>query len=173
MKQLVVAITIVLLATVGLAQAAGQSKNKEQKMSDLQTQIKEKAELAVSQFQKRAGGRLDYSEGSLAMVEEMLDEAAQYTSQMDQEEIDGLVQLMGSYILEVAHKNHGGSFYWHEQKDQPVLVVGEPSYRVAIITFDKVRSRLNGDKADNIVFFYQGFADRVRKATKGTDALYL
>ena len=53
-----------------------------------------------------------------------------------------------------------------------LLVVGEPKFHVAIMTFDKVRGRLGGDDADNIPFFYEGFAARIRSAKRGTKALY-
>jgi len=56
---------------------------------------------------------------------------------------------------------------------RPVLIVGEPEFRVAMIAWDKVRGRLSGDKADNIPFFYAGFAERVRGAQPGDDALYV
>lgn len=54
-----------------------------------------------------------------------------------------------------------------------MLVVGEPRFRVAILTWDKTKGRLLGDEADNIPFFYAGFAGCVRSATDGVDALYL
>jgi hypothetical protein len=142
-------------------------------MNDLSRQIHQKAELAISQFQERAGGKLDYSVKSLEVVDEMLDEASDFVEEMPPEHLDSLVNLMGSYILAVAHKEHGGNFYWHEEKDQPILVVGEPNYKVALMAINKVRSRLQGDKADNIPFFYKGFSDRVKNAEKGTDAIYL
>lgn len=141
--------------------------------TDLQHQIAEKAKLAVAQFQERAGGRLDYSEQSIEMVEEMLAEASQFSNQMADTDQNALVQLMGSYILEVAQRQLGGSYQWHEGRDQPVLVVGDPEFSVAIITFDKVRGRLGGDEADNVVFFFRGFVDRVKSAVQGTNALYL
>ena len=142
-------------------------------MSSLEEQVHEKAHLAVDQLQERAGGRLDYSEASLEAIEHILDEAAQYAAEMEQSNVDALVQLIGSYILTVAHKAHGGAFCWHEQQDQPALVVGEPQRHVAIMTFSKVKSRLGGDKADNIPFFYQGFSARAKSATPGTHALYV
>jgi hypothetical protein len=141
--------------------------------SDLGTQVSEKAALAVAQFQERAGGKLDYSVKSLAMVEEMLAEASTYRLDMSQKDQNALVELLGSYILMVAHKQHGGAFYWNEQREQPILVIGEPKFHVAILAFDKVRGRLGGDKADNIPFFYEGFSERVRVATPGTHATYL
>ena len=140
---------------------------------DLAAQVRDKAALAVSQFQKRAGGRLDYSERSLAAVEELLAEASPYAKEMPSTDVKTIVELMGSYILEVGHRQHGGFYQWHEGRSQPVLVVGQPKFSVAIMTFDKVRGRLSGDKADNIVYFYQGFAARAQKATPGTNALYI
>ena len=141
--------------------------------NDMTHQVQAKAELAVSQFQQRAGGHLDYSEKSLAVIEEMLDEASHYSTQMPRKDTDALVQLFGSYILEVARRKYGGSVQWLDQGSQPVLVVGEPKFHVALATFDKVRGRLKGDKGDNIQFFYQGFAERVKVATPGVRALYV
>lgn len=139
----------------------------------MEEQVRAKAELAVAQFQKRAGGRLDYSEKSLAVVEEMLDEASQYSKQMSSKDVTALTELLGSYILIVAHRKHGGAFQWYEARSQPVLVVGEPKYSIGLMAFDKVRGRLSGDKADNIVFFYEGFSARVKSAAPGVKALYI
>lgn len=140
---------------------------------DLGTQVREKANLAVAQFQERAGGRLDYSEQSIAAVEEMLAEASKYSKQMSAADGKALVELMGSYVLEVAHRQFGGSYKWNERRAQPVLVVGQPKFSVAIMTFDKIRGRLAGEKADNVVFFFRGFVERVRSAVPGTNALYV
>lgn len=140
---------------------------------DLAAQVREKAALAVSQFQARAGGRLDYSEQSLSIVEEMLAEASPYAKGMPPADVKALVELMGSYILEVGRRQHGGTYQWHEARSQPVLVVGPPKFSVAMMTFDKVRGRLSGDPADNIVFFYEGFSARAKTASPGTNALYV
>lgn len=142
-------------------------------MSELEKQVREKANLAVAQFQDRAGGRLNFSAESLLVVEEMLDEASQYIDQMPPSDISALVQSFGSYLLEVARTAHGGEFLWHQEQEQPVLVVGEPNHHIAIMAFQKIRGRLNGDKAHNIPFFYQGFDERVQSALPGTRALYV
>jgi hypothetical protein len=159
-----------LMCALGLASAGSAFAQPQQA---LDVQVLAKAELAVTQFQKRAGGRLDYSEKSLGAIEEMLDEAAQYSKQMPQTEVTALVELMGSYILAVAHRKYGGTLQWHGGRSQPTLVVGEPKFHVALMTFDKVRARVSGDKADNIVFFYEGFSSRVKSATPGTRVLYV
>ncbi len=140
---------------------------------DLAFQVREKASLAVVQFQGRADGRLDYSEKSIVTIEEMLVEASRYSKEMSAVDQKALVELMGSYVLEVAHRQYGGNYQWYGNRSQPVLVVGEPEFSVAIMTFDKIQGRLSGDPADNIVFFYNGFSERVKKAKRGDKALYL
>ena len=155
-----------VLATTLHAPAAAQG-------ADLATQVRDKAALAVSQFQKRAAGRLDYSERSLLIVEDMLTEASRYAKEMSPADVSALVELMGSYVLEVGRRQHGGALKWDNARSQPVLVVGEPQFSVAIMTFDKIRKRLSGDQADSIVFFYQGFSSQVKTATPGTIALYV
>jgi len=52
-------------------------------------------------------------------------------------------------------------------------VVGEPEFHVAMITWDKVKGRLSGDTADNVPFFFEGFARRAQNAEAGTRALYV
>jgi hypothetical protein len=143
------------------------------KGSNLSDQVHENAALAVKQFQDRAKGKLDYSASSLSEIEEMLDEAARHAADLKTETIETLVELIGCYILEVGFREHGGKFAWYAERKQPVLIVGEPAFHVAMITFDKVRGRLSGDKADNIPFFYQGFSERVKEAVPGTRALYV
>jgi hypothetical protein len=143
------------------------------KEPELSNQVQENAALAVKQLQSRAKGKLDYSVSSLTVIEEILDESAGLGAQIEPSKINTLVELVGCYILEVGYREHGGKFAWFEERKQPVLVVGEPSFHVAIITFEKVRGRLFGDRGDNIPFFYEGFSKRVRAATPGTRALYV
>lgn len=142
-------------------------------MDELTQQIIDAGAKAAESCKSRPGGTLDFTEASLSVVEEMLAEAAQYASELTPGQLKGLAQQFGSYILEVGRREFGGRYFWHEQRDQPVLIVGEPNFRIAIITWDKVRGRVSGDEGDNIVFFYSGFAERVRKANAGDDALYV
>lgn len=142
-------------------------------MADFHDEISRSAGNAVAMCQSRSGGGLDFSEASLTVVEDMLAEAAAWANDMTQGQIRTLTQDFGCYILEVAHRTFGGKFYWFDERDQPVLVVGEPEFRVSLMTWDKVRGRLPGDEGDNIPFFYTGFAERARRAEPGTDALYV
>jgi hypothetical protein len=142
-------------------------------MDSLNEQIARAAASAVEMTDAADGRRLDFSEASLSVVEEMLEEASAFYEEATQEQRGIVAHEFGCYILEVARREFGGRYSWFTQRDQPVLVVGEPAFRVAMIARDKVQGRLSGDRADNIPFFYTGFAERVRKAEPGTDALYV
>jgi len=114
---------------------------------------------------------MDYSGASLQAVEELLAEASQQP--LRAEARDAIVELLGCYILEVAFREFGGKWSWYEERQQPVLIVGEPEFHVAMSTFDRVRGRLSGDVGDNIPFFYEGFAERARDAQPGVRAFYI
>jgi hypothetical protein len=141
-------------------------------MTDVLREVQRCAENAVSMCAGR-GTPLDYSEASLAVVEETVAECGEWVSEMTSEQLTILIQDFGCYILEVGRRQFGGVYQWHEDRDQPVLVVDESGSRIAVITWDKVRGRLGGDEGDNLPFFYAGFADRVRQAVPGDDVLYV
>jgi hypothetical protein len=132
-----------------------------------------RAAASAAEFCRTRTGELDYSEASLTVVEELLAGAAGFVTDLDPDQAVGLIQDVGCYILEVGRREFGGRYQWHASRDQPVLVVGEPAFRVALLAWDKVRGRLGGDTGDNIPFFYAGFAERARRAEPGTDALYV
>jgi hypothetical protein len=142
-------------------------------MDELTRDIANTAANVVEMCASRDGTRLDYSEASLTAVEDMLAEASAFAADMTPDQLTTLAQDFGCYILEVGRREFGGRYYWFEQRDQPVLVVGEPAFRVALLGWDRVRGRLSGDEGDNIPFFYAGFAERARQARPGDDALYV
>jgi hypothetical protein len=143
---------------------------------ELEDEVVRMAAAAVENLQERAKGRLDYTPSSLAAIEEILAEAAGYRDKLSEEQVQTIAQMVGCYILEVGRRDLGGDlgggYYWHENREQPILVVGEPDFHVALMTWDKVRGRLRGDAADSIPFFYDGFAERARQAEPGVRALY-
>ena len=128
---------------------------------------------AVVIVRDRTGETIDFSPNSLAKVEETLEEASGYFAGLSEDQAIKLVQWFGCYILEVGRKQFGGEYLWHTQRDQPVLVVGEPAFHVAMIAWDRVRGRVSGDKGDNIPFFYDGFAERAKRAQPGDRALFV
>lgn len=142
-------------------------------MSELLVEVQNTAEKALAAFQDRAEGKLDFSEASLEIVEEMLAEAAEFRDDLPEAQIDSLVQMFGCYILEVGRRRFGGEYLWHDQQQEPVLVVGEPLTHIAIATWGKVRGRIAGDEANNIPFFFSGFANDAAEATPGKRVLYV
>ncbi len=123
--------------------------------------------------QRGTGAVLYFSRDSLTIVEEMAEEAAAWRSTLSPDQLTNLVQDVGCYLLEVGRREFDGQYLWHEPRHQPVPVVGEPAFHVALMTWDKVRRRLGGDRADNLLFFYDGFAERARQAVPGTRAIYV
>lgn len=142
-------------------------------MEELVQDIADAAAKAVEMCESEDGSELDYSETSLTVIEDLLAEAADWAAEMTPDQLRTLSQNFGCYILEVARRQFGGRYLWFDQRDQPVLVVGEPAFRVALLTWDKVQGRLSGDEGDNIPFFYAGFAERARLANPGDDVLYV
>ena len=142
-------------------------------MSELQAEVTRMGAEAVKMLKARSGSTPDFSEASLVAVEEALDEACEYFPSLQDDQARKLVQWFGCYILEVGRMQFGGTYQWYEKREQPVLIVGEPQFHVALITWDRVKSRLTGDKGDNIPFFFDGFAERVRRAEVGDRALYV
>ncbi|MGU3494055.1 hypothetical protein ACLBXM_08435 [Xanthobacteraceae bacterium A53D] len=138
----------------------------------LSAQIAHAAARLVTLSEQR-GTPLDYSPESLPLLEEMATEAAQWRADMTPADVETLVETFTGYLLETARRAFGGALLWDSQRGQPVLVVGEPEFHVALMPFDKVRGRLGGDAADNLPFYYDGFAGAVRSATPGTRSLHV
>lgn len=141
--------------------------------NSVQDEVIAAAGRAVASLQARAGGRLDYSIDSLKAVDEMLEEASAYVADLDEAVVTGLVQQLGCYVLEVGRRAFGGEYYWHEEGEQPILVVGEPEAHVAVMAWSKVVGRLTGDVADDIVFFFHGFAEKAARPEPGSNVLFL
>jgi hypothetical protein len=142
-------------------------------MNAILEEVTTAAERAVVSLQARAGGRLDFSVESLGAVDEMLVEASAYVAELDEAVVTGLVQQLGCYVLEVGRRAFGGEYFWHEEGEQPILVVGEPAAHVALMTWSRIVGRLTGDEGDDIVFFFAGFAQKAGQPEPGSNVLFL
>lgn len=142
-------------------------------MNAIHEEVLATAGRAVAALQERAGGRLDGSVASLEVVDEMLVDVSEYVADLDEAVVTNLVQQLGCYVLEVGRRAFGGEYFWHEQGEQPVLVVGEPESHVALMTWSKVTGRITGDAGDDIVFFFDGFAARAAQPEPGSNVLFL
>jgi hypothetical protein len=142
-------------------------------MNEVLSEVTHSAERAIASLQARAGGRLDYSVASLQAVDEMLVEASEYVAELEEDVVTGLVQQLGCYVLEVGRKAFGGEYFWHDEGEQPILVVGEPEAHVAIMTWSRVVGRLTGDVGDDIPFFFNGFAEKAAEPEPGSSVLFV
>jgi hypothetical protein len=142
-------------------------------MNAIHEEVVATAGRAVATLQERAGGRLDGSVASLQVVDEMLVEVSDYVADLDEAVVTSLVQQLGCYVLEVARNAFGGEYFWHEEGEQPVLVIGEPDAHVALMTWSKVTGRITGDAGDDIVFFFAGFAAKAARPEPGSNVLFL
>jgi len=121
----------------------------------------------------RAGEVLDYTDGSIALVEEMLAEASAHARRMSEAQLRRLSQDIGCYILEVARRNHGGGYVWAGDRNEPGMLVGEPRFAITLFCWDKAYGRLRGGDAHGIPAFYGGFVERVRQAKPGERVVLL
>ncbi|EGM68970.1 hypothetical protein SOHN41_03035 [Shewanella sp. HN-41] len=136
---------------------------------DILNIVKENAKVAIENNRNFVKGNLDLSRKSLEDIEYVLDDASFFVEDLNEEQKANLINIYASYILNVAYKEYGGRFtlFQFNKEPVPILIVGEPEYSIGILAHDKVEGRMNGDKADNIPFFYQGLVEHVRDAKKG------
>lgn len=117
--------------------------------------------------------QLDYSEKSISVVELIIDEMSFKNHEISEEQLDMITQEYGCYILMTAHRLYGGEFYWNNQFEQPMLIVGEPEACIALLTWNKVKGRLLGDKADHLAYFFEQFGEDAKVAESGKQVVYI
>lgn len=140
-------------------------------MGDLERDVEQAASRLVAHLAESGQATLDYSEESLATIEALLAEASKRRASMTDTERAGMVWAFGSYILAVGRRLFGGVYLWHPGYEAPLLRVGAPEEHTALLTFRKVDGRIGGDEGNNIPFFFDGFASRVRKPIAGQSTL--
>lgn len=107
-------------------------------------------ELAQRDFQVS----LDFSEASVAKVEEIATRAAASGAALPEARREELAKLLGVYLGEVARRHHGGE--WLIPKEGPfqgALVL--QSKRGQTSPPSKVYKRLTDGPEDNLVFYYK------------------
>jgi hypothetical protein len=156
-----------------MADDPGMSTREQHDPNPIFDEVVAAAARAVEALQARAGGRLDYSLGSLEAVDDMLVEVSGYVADLDEQVVTNLVQQLGCYVLEVGRRAYGGRYYWHDEGEQPVLVVGEPDAHVAMMAWSKVTGRITGDAGDEIPFFFAGFAQKAAQPAPGEEVLFV
>lgn len=125
------------------------------------------AEKLVKAFNPRFNGAFDYSADSLLLLDKLLDEFAKYSRKMEPGMVQDMVAQAGSYIFEVARRRYGGVYVWFEERHQPILVTGLPSFQVSLVAFQKVKDRLENGEEDSIPVYFQHYSQKVESARPG------
>jgi len=141
------------------------SSNQES-LDDFTRDMIKSADFFVNSKSDRFKG-LDFSVDSLVIVDNVLDEAADFYNDMSEEQRQNLVSTVGSYIFEVARRNFGGKYYWYDHLNQPIFVTGQPDFETSILAFDKVKGRLENGAEDNIPFYFAGYVEGVKNKESG------
>ena len=139
----------------------------DQVQNEFASQIHQEALLFVDHFRERSENNLDFTVESLKITEDILHEVNDFIDEFQDGQKNWIISKAGSYIFEVARINFGGSYYWHEEMSQPILVTGQPDFEISILAFEKVKQRIENGKESNIPFYFQGYMERVLAARKG------
>ncbi|NRP85254.1 hypothetical protein GFPCMMHI_01139 [Ensifer adhaerens] len=108
--------------------------------------------------------KLDYSESSLLLVDQVLDDFYRKQATLPED----LHFLASAYVFETTRRQFGGRYLRGDQDNPFVLVIGEPDFRVGIMVMGKIRGRAVNGPEDGIPFFYAGIARLVEKRTDAT-----
>lgn len=130
------------------------------------------ADKLVNSFNDKLEHVLDYSIGSLQVLDqEILSLFHDNKDDMGDGLLEEIAAQAGSYVFEVARRTFGGTYYWYDALNQPILVTGQPSFEISLLVYEKVKGRiLNGDE-DHIPYFFKGFEEKVLNARPGDKAM--
>ncbi|MWN89114.1 hypothetical protein GQ597_00045 [Gilliamella sp. Pra-s65] len=141
--------------------------------NELYQEIEAWAQNAILNSPTWSINQLDYSEKSITVVEMIISEIAEKNFSISEEQLNMISQEYGCYLLLTAHKLYGGEFYWNEEFEQPMLICCEPDAMIVLMTWNKVKGRLVGDKADHIAYFLDEFGKATFQPEKGKHVVYL
>ena len=113
--------------------------------------LKKYADIHVQSAQQTFGLTLDYSESSVALLDQMIDSGWKGEQP---ENLAGVVGFFGAYLGEVVVRQLNGA--WEENNE--VFQVRIPLHNGDTGTasvFDKVKNRFLNGPSDSLVFFYQ------------------
>ncbi|MCX8641296.1 MULTISPECIES: hypothetical protein [unclassified Gilliamella] len=141
--------------------------------NELYQEIEAWAQNAILHSPTWSINQLDYSEKSITVVEMIISEIAEKNFSIPEEQLNMIAQEYGCYLLLTAHKIYGGEFYYNEEFEQPMLICCEPDAMIVLMTWNKVKGRLLGDKTDHIAYFLDEFGKATFQPEKGTHVVYL
>lgn len=118
---------------------------------------REVASLWVKTARKVGGWSFDYSEASVTLLDEVIDDLWDPDRRPGEEELDSLTKLMGAYLGEVMIRNQGGRWSWSPDRQMPALLVGQTRWAYVL---DKVYKRQVHGAEHSLVQFYEFYRSR-------------
>jgi hypothetical protein len=111
--------------------------------------------------------RLDYSEASVATIEQLVDDVHYSLPEgKTPENTDLMCRLWGAYIGEVFRRHVGGE--WVHREDQYGKAVAFRSGGFTVFPHDKVRKRIAGGPEHNLRDYYQVFRNQMSPGRPGS-----
>lgn len=114
-------------------------------------------------------GLFNYSFESVAAVERFLNSLN--LDELDDDSLNMITTMAGGYIFEVARRNFGGTYYWIEEKNQPVLVTGEPDFAVSIYAAEKVKNRLSNGDEESLIDYFKRYIEAIKSCSETGDGV--
>ncbi|MDZ4665173.1 MAG: hypothetical protein SGJ15_09880 [Bacteroidota bacterium] len=127
--------------------------------------IQENAKKYIEDFDTE--GQLNYSENSLVNVDWFIEDQYQFGDPLNAEYNNEIIELVGSYVLEVARTIYGGTYTWNEYKTEPILITGQPKFEIYFSIYDKVKNRMETEHSENILYYFNLFSEKVKAAKAG------
>ncbi|MDF7666641.1 hypothetical protein PT273_02050 [Orbaceae bacterium ESL0727] len=149
------------------------TKPESEPKNELYQEIAAWAQNAVLNSPTWSINQLDYSEKSITVVDMIISELSEKNFSLPEEQLDMIAREYGCYLLLTAHKLYGGQFYWNGELEQPMLICCEPDATIVLMTWNKVKGRLLGDKADHLAYLLDEFGKATFQPKKGTQVAYL
>ncbi|MGD9603528.1 MAG: DUF3806 domain-containing protein [Gammaproteobacteria bacterium] len=101
--------------------------------------------------------KLDFSDASIAEIEEV---AAALHADLRRErgaldDVDTLVQMLGSYVGEVYRRNHGGEWGYASANGRRVLAIRPKGGTTLMWPVERIKQRIRGGGSNNVWAYYQ------------------
>lgn len=141
---------------------------------ELASLVERRSEEFIAFYKERFGYRLNYQPASLSILEMILSEARY--SALSGEWSQWLAVHGGAYLFKVVSQRFREwplQYLWYHPLDQPVLVVGQPVFRMSLLAQQAVMQRLEGKDDTPLPLLFSKFEKAVLPAGKGDDQLFM
>ena len=131
--------------------------------ASLEEAVARNADACARLFEDAWGIRLDFTPGSLRVVDDVLapfHDAAAGSGDLPQ---GPLVDLVADYLLEVARRRFGGAVVPGDGANPALLHVGDDRSGVVVFAREKVVGRVRNGPEDSLPFFFDGIADGLQR----------